>query len=104
MIRIRVYIDVFKVHNTLLFFNDPIFVAIFLLVHLVHGVMSVLWKIEAGVWNQGIYRILFWFLSILYVEIILEAMISRFFHPDVSCDVSVGEQILSLNVTVVLLT
>ena len=36
-------------------------------------------RLEAGVWNQGILRILFWVLSASYVEIMLEAMIYRFF-------------------------
>ena len=34
---------------------------------------------EAGVWNQGIFRILFSVLLKSYVEIILETMISRIF-------------------------
>ena len=38
-------------------------------------------KWEAGVWNWGILRILFWILSISYIEIILEATIYRFFSP-----------------------
>ena len=39
---------------------------------------------EAGVWNQGIFRILFCVLSTSYVEIILEATIARvFYYPDV---------------------
>ena len=41
-------------------------------------------KREAGVWNQGTFRILFHVLSTSYLEIILEAKIFRFFsYPDV---------------------
>ena len=36
-------------------------------------------KQESGVWNKGIYRILFCILLISYVKIILEAMLSRVF-------------------------
>ena len=36
-------------------------------------------KLEAGVWNKGTFRIIFCVLSTSYVEIILEAMISRVF-------------------------
>ena len=36
-------------------------------------------KWEAGVWNQGTFRILIWVLAISYVEIVLEATISTVF-------------------------
>ena len=48
--------------------------------NLAHGVMSVSWEWEAGVWNKGILRILFYVLSTSYVEIILETTIT---YPDV---------------------
>ena len=38
-------------------------------------------KWEAGVWNQGIFRILFCILLTSYVNFILDATISRFFSP-----------------------
>ena len=61
-------------------------------------------KWEAGVWNQGIFRIVFCILSILYVEIILEATIYRVIHTQLYYMVSqLVKYLLSLDVTAVFL-
>ena len=61
-------------------------------------------KWEAGVWNQGIFRIVFCVLSILYVEIILEATIYRVIHTQLYYMVSqLVKYLLSLDMTAVFL-
>ena len=56
-------------------------------------------KWEAGVWNKGTLRILFWVLLRSYIEIILKAVISRVFpYPDVgvifeNCVLSSGHKL-----------
>ena len=49
-------------------------------------------KWEAGVWNQGIFKIIFYILSASYVEIIRESTISRvFYHTAVALPSSINE-------------
>ena len=57
---------------------------LFLLGNIAYGVMSISWKIEAVILNQVTSRILFCILLISYVDIILEAMVSRVSpYPDI---------------------
>ena len=51
-------------------------------------------KRESGVWNQCIFKILLFILSISYIEIIPEATkIQSFYHSSVSCGISVEENV-----------
>ena len=60
-------------------------------------------KWEAGMWNKGIFRIIFCVLSISYIYIILESKIPRVFPTQIYHVVFQLVIFLSLDVTVVLL-